>query len=132
MQFLTTVHEIFFNAILWFSGFLAVWGIVTSARNRGISGGFWGAVALLTGLAAITTLIGVILALRGYNVVELRNNVYFLYMAWLVIIMPGMFAQLRGRDDSSAALAFALLAVFNLFVGLSIQSRGLVTWLPIA
>jgi hypothetical protein len=38
-----------------------------------------------------------------------RVNTYFIYMAWMVIIIPGMFAQLRGRDDASAALAFAML-----------------------
>ncbi len=126
MSILSDIHGVLFNAILWFSGFMGVWGVVMAARNRSISGGFWGAVAILTGLAAVTTVIGVMLSLQGAIPVSGRLGTYYIYMAWLVIIMPGMFTQLRGRDDSAAALAFAMLSVFNLFVGLSMQSRGLV------
>jgi hypothetical protein len=58
---------------------------------------------------------------------------YFLYMAYLIVIMPGLFSMLRGRDDREAALYFALLAVFNVFVSLSMLQRGLVgPWLPAA
>lgn len=126
MQFVTALHEVFFNAVLMFSGILGVWAIGMAARNRSISGGFWGAVASLAGLSAVTLIVGVVLALRGYVPVDGRTNIYFVYMAWLVVIMPGMFTQLRGRDDSAAAMAFAMLALFNLFVGLSMRSRGLV------
>lgn len=126
MQFLSDIHGVFFNAILMFSGILGIWAIGMAARNRSISGDFWGAVAVLSGLSGVTTLIGAVLALRGYHPVDDRLITYFLYMVWLTIIMPGMFTQLRGRDDSSAALAFAMLSIFNLFVGLSMQQRGLV------
>lgn len=126
MQFLVDLHGIFFNTVLMFSAALGLWAIGMAARNRSISGGFWGSVAILTGLSALTTLVGILLWLQGYTPVSERVGTYFIYMAWLVIIMPGMFTQLRGRDDSSAALAFALLSVFNVFVGLSMQSRGLV------
>lgn len=126
MQILADVHGIFFNAILWFSGLMGAWATVTAARRQSISGGFWGAVATLTGLSAVTTLVGIVLTLQGYVPAAARVGTYFIYMAWLVIIMPGMFTQLRGRDDWSAALAFAMLSVFNLFVGLSMQARGLV------
>lgn len=126
MSILSTAHSVFFNAILMFSGVLGVWAIGMAARNRSISGNFWGAVATLAGLSAITTLIGAVLASQGYTPAAERLGVYFVYMAWLVVIMPGMFTQLRGRDDSSAAMAFALLSIFNLFVGISMLSRGLV------
>jgi hypothetical protein len=52
-------------------------------------------------------------------------------MAWLIVIMPGLFSMLRGRDDRHAAIAFTILCVFNVFVGLSMWQRGLVgPWLP--
>lgn len=126
MQILADVHGIFFNAILMFSGFMGGWATVTAARRESISGGFWGAIAMLTGLSGVTALIGIVLTLQGFTPAAQRVGTYFIYMAWLVIIMPGMFTQLRGRDDWSAALAFAMLAIFNLFVGLSMQARGLV------
>jgi hypothetical protein len=126
MQFVTVLHDVLFNAILIFSGILGVWAVGMAARNRSISGGFWGAMASLAGLSTLTLLVGVVLALQGYVPVDGRTNIYFIYMGWLVVIMPGMFTQLRGRDDSAAALAFAMMAVFNLFVGLSMSARGLV------
>ena len=45
-------------------------------------------------------------------------------MLFLVIIMPGLFTLLRGRDDRSAALAFALLAIFNASTAFSMAQRG--------
>jgi hypothetical protein len=60
-----------------------------------------------------------------------RTTVYFLYMAWLVIIMPGLYSLLRGRDDRSAAIAFSLLSFFNVFTSISMFQRGLIApWLP--
>ncbi|MEL6269346.1 MAG: hypothetical protein AAFR22_06010, partial [Chloroflexota bacterium] len=126
MEFLATIHDIFFRAILMFSGVLGVWAIVMAARDRSISGNFWGALVTLTGLSLVTLVAGTILALQGFTPPAQRLTTYFIYMAWIVIIIPGMFTQLRGRDDSAAALAFAMLAIFNLFVGLSMQGRGLV------
>ncbi len=126
MDILSDVHGVFFNAILIFSGLLGVWAVVMAARDQSISGGFWGAIATLTALSVVTLLFGTVLALRGFAPEDGRTSIYFIYMSWLVVIMPGMFTQLRGRDDSAAALAFAMLAIFNLFVGLSMQSRGLV------
>lgn len=133
MQILSDVHGVFFNAILIFSGIMGAWAVVMAARSQSISGGFWGAIATLTGLSLVTLIIGGVLVLRGFVPVDGRTNIYFLYMVWLVIIMPGVFTQLRGRDDASAALAFAMLAVFNLLVGISMQGRGLVgPWVPVS
>lgn len=133
MQILSDVHGVFFNAILLFSGILGAWAVVMAARSQSISGGFWGSVATLAGLSLVTMLVGIVLALQGFAPIDGRTSIYFIYMAWLVVIMPGMFTQLRGRDDSSAAIAFAMLAIFNLFVGLSMQSRGLVgPWVPVS
>ena len=131
MQVLATIHGVLFNAILMYSGTLGIWATIMAARNRSISGNFWGAVVTLTMLSLVTLLVGIVLTLRGFVPEAQRLQTYFIYMIWIVIIIPGIFTQLRGRDDSSAALTFALISIFNLFVGLSMQSRGLVgPWLP--
>jgi hypothetical protein len=124
MTILNDLHQVLFNAVLLFSLAIGVWATVMAARNRSISGQFWGAISILTLLSFITLTVGMILWLTGFRVP--RVNTYFIYMAWMVIIIPGMFTQLRGRDDASAALAFAMLSVFNFFVGLSMLSRGLI------
>lgn len=126
------VHTILFNMLILYSFLLGVYGTVLAARNEAISGNFWGAMAIFVGLALLTTLVGLINALGGARLADPENRVgiYFLYMVFIVIIMPGLFSMLRGRDDRGAAIAFAVLALFNASVALSMATRGLVTWLP--
>ncbi|MBC8171925.1 MAG: hypothetical protein H7X77_09635 [Anaerolineae bacterium] len=121
---LNTVHNILFNAHILFSLALGIWAAVMAARDQSISGNYWGAVATSSILAGIVTLIGVIMTLQGLR--PPRLIVYFLYMTWLVVIMPGLFSQLRGRDDRSAAIAFAILAFFNATTSASMSQRFII------
>lgn len=126
---LNTIHGILFNAHILFMAALALWSIVMAVRNHSISGQFFGAVATSALLAGAVLLVGIIMFISGLRIE--RPTIYFLYMAYLAIIMPGLFSLLRGRDDRDAALAFAMLATFNVFVSLSMLQRGLVgPWLP--
>jgi hypothetical protein len=120
---LSDIHGVLFNAHILFSFVMAVWAAVMAARDQSISGNFWGALATITLLAAMVLGVGVILVLGGYRPADGRLTLYFLYMAWLVVIMPGLFTLLRGRDDRSAALAFAILALFNAFTSISMAQR---------
>ena len=59
-----------------------------------------------------------------------RLTLYYLYMAFLIIIMPGLFSLLRGRDDRSAAIAFSILALFNATTAFSMAQRDVIgPWL---
>lgn len=118
---LNDVHNSLFNAHILYSVALGIWAAVMAARNESISGSFWGAVLTYAGLAAATTLIGVVMTLQGLR--PDRLTLYYLYMAWLVVIMPGLFSLLQGRDDRSAAIAFAILAFFNASVSVSMVDR---------
>jgi hypothetical protein len=125
---MTDIHAILFNMLALYSFVLGVWAAFMAARNASISGNFWGAVGVFAVLALITSVVGAVLALQGATTVDGRIVTYFLYMAFLVVIMPGLFSLLRGRDDRSAAIAFSLLALFNASVAISMMQRGLVTW----
>lgn len=126
---LNAIHTILFNMHIMYSFALAIWAVVMASRNQSISGNYWGAVATSTILAALVLLLGIIMSVQGLRLI--RTGVYFLYMVWLVIIMPGLYSMLRGRDDRSAAIAFALLSFFNVFTSISMFQRGLITpWLP--
>lgn len=128
---LDELHIVMFNAYVLFSGILGVWASVTAARGESISGNFWGSVATLTLLAAAILVVGIIMTLSGLRPRDGRLTLYFLYMGWLVVILPGLFSMLRGRDDRNAALAFALLAFFNAGVGFSMGQRFLTGgWIP--
>jgi hypothetical protein len=123
------IHNILFNMQILYSVALGIYGAYLAAQNQPLSGNFWGAMLTFVGLNGITLILGVILALGGATVASGgRNTIYFLYMAFLIVIMPGLFSMLRGRDDRNAAIAFSLLALFNASVGFSMWQRGLVTW----
>jgi hypothetical protein len=126
---LNAIHTILFNMHIFYSLILGIWGAVMAARNQSISGNYWGAVATGAILAGCILLVGVIMTLTGLRVS--RMLIYYLYMIWLVIIMPGLFSLLRGRDDRSAAIAFSILGFFNTATSVSILQRGVIgPWLP--
>lgn len=122
------LHGILFNMLGLYSFVLGVYAAVLAAREESISGNFWGSLAIFSGLAVLTLIIGIVLTFQGATTVDGRSTIYFLYMLFLVVIMPGLFSLLRGRDDRSAAIAFSLLALFNASVMFSMAQRGLVTW----
>lgn len=121
---LQDIHGILFNMHILYSAILGIWGAVMAARRESISGNYWGAVATATILAAVVTLVGIIMTVQGLRPARLLT--YYLYMAWLVIIMPGLYSMLRGRDDRSAAIAFALLSFFNTTTSISMWQRQIV------
>ncbi len=121
---LNDLHNILFNAHILYSVALGIWSARMAVRNEPISGNFWGAVAVITGLAGIVTLVGVIMTIQGLR--PERIVTYYLYMSWLVIIMPGLFTLLRGRDDRNAAIAFSILCFFNAATSLSMLQRHIV------
>jgi hypothetical protein len=123
---MSDIHGILFNAHIMFSVILGAWATAIAARNQAISGNYWGAVVTQSILAGAILLVGLILTFTGSRPIDGRLGLYFLYMAWLVVIMPGLFSMLRGRDDRSAAFAFAVLAFFNAGVSLSMAQRGIV------
>ena len=121
---LSDFHGILFNMHVLYSLILGIWGAVMASRKESISGNYWGAVATGTILAALIVLVGIIMTAQGLRTA--RTVTYYLYMAWLVVIMPGLFSLLRGRDDRSAAIAFSILGFFNAATSLSMLQRGLV------
>jgi hypothetical protein len=120
---MSEIHGVLFNAQILFSIALGCWAAFSGARGESISGNFWGAIATFSMLVGVTLLIGVIMALQGMRPEDGRLVLYFLYMAFLLVIMPGLFSMLRGRDDRSAAVAFAILAFFNASVSISMATR---------
>jgi hypothetical protein len=120
---MSEIHSVLFNAQILFSIALGCWAAFSAARGESISGNFWGAIATFSMLVGVTLLIGVIMALQGMRPEDGRLVLYFLYMAFLLVIMPGLFSMLRGRDDRSAAIAFAILAFFNASVSISMATR---------
>lgn len=126
---LNDLHNILFNAHILYSVALGIWAAVIAANSQSISGNYWGAVVSSALLALVVTILGIIMTFQGLQ--PGRIVTYYLYMSWLVIMVPGLFTLLRGRDDRSAAIAFSVLAFFNAATSMSMIQRGLVgPWLP--
>ena len=123
---MAALHQILFNAHILYSLALGVWAAAIAARRDNISGHYWGAILTYAILAAVILVVGVVMLFSDMQPRSGRVVVYLLYMLWLAIIMPGLFSLLKGRDDRSAALAFALLGFFNFFTSLSMIERELV------
>jgi hypothetical protein len=121
---LNAIHTISFNMHILFSLILGIWGMLLALRNQSISGNYWGSVATSTIVAGVVLLLGVIMTLQGLR--PQRIVTYYLYMLWLVIIMPGLYSLLRGRDDRSAALAFSVLSFFNAATSISMFQRSII------
>lgn len=125
---LNDLHNILFNMHILYSAALGVWAAYMAAQDESISGSFWGAVTISAGLAGVVTLVGVIMTMQGLR--PQRMILYYLYMAFLIVIMPGLFTLLRGRDDRQAAIAFSILALFNATTSFSMAQRAVVgPWL---
>ena len=117
-------HGILFVMHLLYSAVLGLWAAVLAGRDEPLGGNYWGAVLISTGLAALVLLVGLGMLAAGLR--PPRLTTYLLYMLWLVVMMPGTYSLLHGREDRSAALAYAILGGFNASVGLSMLQRGLV------
>jgi hypothetical protein len=127
------IHGILFNAHIMFAVVIGIWAAVMVARGEAVDGGFWGSVAIYTVLVGVTTLVGVIMVILDFRPADGELSSYFIYMAFLVAAMPGMFAILRGRNDSVAAIVFSVLAFFNAGTAMSMATRGLVYgWMEIS
>ncbi len=121
---LNDIHTILFNMHILFSLTLGIWGAMLALRDEPISGNYWGAVAMSAIVAAVVLFVGVVMTATGLR--PQRIVTYYLYMLWLVIIMPGLYSLLRGRDDRSAAIAYSILGFFNAATSTSMFQRQVV------
>jgi hypothetical protein len=123
---MSDIHGILFNMQVLYSAALGIWAAVIAGQGKNLSGNFWGALATFSILVIATLALGLVMAAQGLRPRDGRLFLYILYMLFLSVIMPGLFSFLRGRDDRSAGISFAVLAFFNAAVAVSMQQRGLV------
>lgn len=112
---LNSIHRSLSTALLLFTALSGLWGLVTYARGRGVTGSYWGILACLELLAVGQDLLGLAMLLSGEQPGRL---VHILYGIVAVVTLPGAYAYTRGRDDRRAALQYGLLCLFLLGVSL--------------
>lgn len=104
------IHQILNNSYILFCLFLGFWASAQAARRLPLGGEFWGAMAVNSGLAAVIMVLALVMSATG---IRPKRGVYFLYALYFVIVLPGTFALLRGRDDRMAAIIYGIVTFFS-------------------
>lgn len=122
MQFLQTLAGILSNAYIYYMLALGVWAGWLAIKDQPLGGNFFGAMWISSVLAGLSLLLGIV---RVFNGAEFRA-VFWLYELYFILVMPGVFALLKGRDDRQAAWFFAGVAIFSALASLSTLQRNVV------
>ena len=110
MQLLMRLHEGLSTTILLFLLALAAWGFLNYLRGPGVTGSYWGTLAIGEGLIVVEGLVGFALSLLGN--LPARGWLHILYGVVAVISIPAAFAFTRGRSGRYELLIYALAALF--------------------
>jgi uncharacterized membrane protein YhaH (DUF805 family) len=126
---MSDIHNILFLMQTLYSFGLGLYASWLTAREQSLSGNFWGSIGVYVILNIVVLIVGIILNIMGFTIQSgERIFIYYLYMMFLIVIMPGLFSMLRGREDRSASMMFVALALFNASVSYSMIERGLSVW----
>lgn len=105
---LDTLGSILNTAYTLFALMLGLWAGANAIRGRGLDGSWFGAMWICTAIPVAGVVVWLLRSAAGENL----RWVYILYLAFFIIVLPGTFAILRGRDDRLAATIFAGVAIF--------------------
>jgi hypothetical protein len=123
MDVLRVLHNGLSNTTLLFMLALGVWGLWNFLRGEGVTGSYWGALAIGQGVVVIEALIGVALYLGGSNG-PARGVLHILYGVVAVICLPAAFSFTRGRSSRYEVLIYAVIALFLAGIVNRAQSTG--------
>jgi hypothetical protein len=128
MNIFATLGTIMHTAYTLFCFALGIWAGIQYVRNEGLGGQFWGAMWTAAGMAVVGLLLWLGRSLSG----EQLRGVYLLYELYFIIVLPGTFALLKGRDDRVAAGIFCLISIFTALAAISAAdpTRHVVAPLP--
>jgi len=122
MTWLLVMHARLLTTILLFFGALAIWGFVGYLRGQDISGSYQGALVIGELLMLAEALIGVALWIGGRE--AYRQAIHVLYGIVAVIMLPGTFAYVRGRDSRWEQLIYAAVCLFLCGIALRALETG--------
>jgi hypothetical protein len=111
MEILKILHNGLSNTTLLFMLALGGWGLWNFFRGEGVTGSYWGALAIGQGVVVIEALIGVALYLAGSNG-PARGVLHILYGVVTLICLPAAFSFTRGRSSRYEVLIYAVIALF--------------------
>ena len=119
MATLTFIHARLSVTMLLFMLALGLWGLWNFLRGEGMSGSYWGGLAIGEGLVIVQGLLGV--ALYALGGAPSRGILHILYGVVSIIALPAAFSFTRGRSTRYETLIYAIIALF--LAGVSIRAR---------
>ena len=119
MDFIGELHRIVSLSTVIFLGFLGIWGFVRSVRNNSVDGSYMGALVIGELLLITQALLGLILVIDGARP---GRTVHFIYGAFALVALPGLFAYLKGDDTNTSQWYFAIATLF--LAGVAVRAIG--------
>jgi hypothetical protein len=116
---LTDIHDRLATSMLLFLAVAGLWGVGSSLLKRGMSGSYWGMLAIGELLIVAQAITGIVLWLEGARP---ARGIHLLYGVVALLTLPGYFAYSRGQDDPRATRSFGLICLF--LVGISLRAIG--------
>jgi hypothetical protein len=118
---LQILHERIATSVELFMAIAALWGLVTYLRGRGMGSSYWGILAVGELLLVAQGTLGILIWLSGARP---ARGVHLLYGAVAVVTLPAYYAMSKGREDRGATLAYSLICLFLLGIGLRAIGTG--------
>lgn len=119
---LNAIHERLATTMLLFLAVAGLWGLGSSLLKRGMTGSYWGILAIGELLMVAQAVLGIVLWLGGARP---GQGIHLLYGAVALLPLPGYFAYTRGQDDPRTARSFGLICLF--LVGISLRAMSTAT-----
>ncbi len=119
---LTFIHANLANTVMLFMLIAGTWGVILHFRKQGISGNYWGILAIGELLVLTQAALGAILWIGGTR--PGRLGVHILYGAISISALPAYHVFTKGRGDRNAAMAYGLLCLFLTAIGLRTATTG--------
>ncbi|MDX1664862.1 MAG: hypothetical protein R3272_13805 [Candidatus Promineifilaceae bacterium] len=123
MAALFEIHRSLSNTLWMFYLLLALWGLWRAVRGEAVAGSYFGAIAVVQIVVLVQGLLGGFLYFSTGARPE-RELVHYLYAAFSVVFLPGLFAYLRGDDSNQAMWIYALASLFMFGVILRIMGTA--------
>lgn len=122
MSVVFELHRVLSNTIWMFYLLIALWGLLRAVRGMSVDGSYFGAIAVIQIVLVLQGILGGVLYLSGGR--PDRQLVHYLYAAFGIVFLPGLFAYLRGDDSNRAQWIYALAALFMFGVILRITGTA--------
>lgn len=122
MSVIFELHRVLSNTIWMFYLLIALWGLLRAIRGMSVDGSYFGAIAVIQIVLILQGILGGMLYLSGGR--PDRQLVHYLYAAFGIVFLPGLFAYLRGDDSNRAQWIYALAALFMFGVILRITGTA--------